>query len=367
MSLAGKLHIRVIWNGKRVSGVEIKSTRPNAFQLLQGQSIDKALHLVPMLFSVCGRAQQAAATAAVSAAQGNSMAQAPNLERAVTCEVMQEHLWRLMLDWPKLLNFPQQQKAFVQWHGALKTIAAGAGNPAALLPELCQLLLGITYEEYKRIDSYAGLTEWGKSRRGLLAPLYSALDHLESNLAFIDTPAATALLPHWTAVEAAQLISRQCNAEFAAKPQHEGKPGETGALADQQHVPLVRNLLAQRTTCLLARLIARVVDLLESAEALMQENGNNRIQAIAAAENTGLSLVLTARGMLMHWVQIEQGQIAKYQGVAPTEWNFHPQGALITGLTGLVESEEQRLLLIVKSFVLSLDPCVEYEIEVSHA
>jgi hypothetical protein len=255
----------------------------------------------------------------------------------------------------------------VQWHGALKTISTGSGNPAESLPALCQLLLGITYEEYKRIDSYAGLTEWGKSRRGLLAPIYSALDHLESNLGFIDRQEASALFPQWTAVEAAQLFGGHCNAEFAAQPQLEGKPGETGALSDRQHVPLLQELLHQRPMRLLARMIARVVDLLDSAEALMQENGSNRIQVIAAADNTGLSLVRTARGMLMHWVRIEQGQIAEYQGVAPTEWNFHPQGALITGLTGLVESEEQRLLLIVKAFVLSLDPCVGYEIEVSHA
>jgi Ni,Fe-hydrogenase I large subunit len=71
--------------------------------------------------------------------------------------------------------------------------------------------------------------------------------------------------------------------------------------------------------------------------------------------------------MLLHYVRIEAGRIAEYLTVAPTEWNFHPQGSLVSGLIGLKESDEERLMGTVKSYVLSLDPCVEYEIEISHA
>ena len=74
----------------------------------------------------------------------------------------------------------------------------------------------------------------------------------------------------------------------------------------------------------------------------------------------------TARGMLLHHVRIESGRVAEYWIVAPTEWNFHPQGAL-TGLIGLREGNAARLTETAMLFVLSLDPCVEFEIEVIHA
>jgi len=38
---------------------------------------------------------------------------------------------------------------------------------------------------------------------------------------------------------------------------------------------------------------------------------------------------------------------------------------LVSGLIGLKESDEERLMGTVKSYVLSLDPCVEYEIAIN--
>jgi Ni,Fe-hydrogenase I large subunit len=116
-----------------------------------------------------------------------------------------------------------------------------------------------------------------------------------------------------------------------------------------------------------ARLVARLVDLLDSAESLVQENLAGLVQSISASNNSGLSMVKTARGMLLHYVRIESDRIAEYLTVAPTEWNFHPQGALANGLIGLKENDAERLMRTANTFVLSLDPCVEYEIEISHA
>ena len=155
--------------------------------------------------------------------------------------------------------------------------------------------------------------------------------------------------------------------EFAAAPQHDEMPMETGMLAHNQHTPLLQDVLHNRPARLLARAIARLVDLLDSAEALAKENMSGRVQGISASDGTGLSIVRTARGMLLHYVSIEAERVANYLTVAPTEWNFHPKGALVSALTGLKESDAERLMATVKCFVLSLDPCVEYEIELNHA
>jgi len=53
--------------------------------------------------------------------------------------------------------------------------------------------------------------------------------------------------------------------------------------------------------------------------------------------------------------------------VAPTEWNFHPGGALASGLEGLEADDEQQLIRSTRLAVHALDPCVAYRVEVGHA
>jgi coenzyme F420-reducing hydrogenase alpha subunit len=364
---AGKLLLRIIWDGNVVLGVEVKSTRPKAYRLLKGRLPDNAVQLVPLLYSVCGKAQQAAAIAAVSAAQGLEWQPNKMLERRVACEAMQENLWRLLLDWPGVLGLQQEQQQFVYWHSALDEIAAGRGDAVNLLRELCHVLLGMDNEGWKQVDSHAKLAEWQNAGQGLLAPVLAAVDFKESKLDFVGKPAANALMPAWTVTDVLHILGSRLDHEFAAMPQHEGKPMETGELAHGKHAPLLQDLLRERPTRLLTRVIARLVDLLDSAETLADENITGRVQRVSASDAAGLSVVRTARGMLLHYVRIESERVAEYFTVAPTEWNFHPQGALSSGLTGLKESEAERLMETVKYFVLSLDPCVEYEIEIVHA
>lgn len=367
MSYSGKLSLRIVWDGNAVLGVGLKSTRPQAYRLLEGRSPDNAVQMAPLLFSVCGKAQQAAAIAAVSAAQGGELPDNGALERSVACEAMQENLWRLLLDWPGLLGLPQEQRQFVHWHGALNAIAAGHGNAEIFLAELLQVLLGVTDAEWKQLDSYAKLSDWRNAGQGLFAPVFAALEREEERLEFVGEPTPCALQPNWQATDVWQIYAGHFDHEFAAMPLYGGQPMETGALAHSQHTPLLQDMLRKRPSRLAARVIARLIDLLDSAEALAHENATGRVQNICASDATGLSVVRTARGMLLHHVRIEAGRVAQYLTVAPTEWNFHPQGALASDLGGLKESDAARLTNTVKNYVLSLDPCVEYEIGIDHA
>jgi Ni,Fe-hydrogenase I large subunit len=364
---SGKLNLRIVWDGHVVRGVEVKSTRPQAYRLLKGKSTRDALQMVPLLYSVCGKAQHAAAIAATSAAQGIKMQSDGALEREVVCEAMQEHLWRLLLDWPRLLGLPLHQQQFVHWHSALKEISNGRGSAENLLAELHQKLLGITAAEWTQIDQYSKLAEWQNRGQGLLAPIIEALDFEEENFEFAETCMQSELMPSWNASEILQLFKDNFGPQFAALPQSDGKSLETGALAQRQDSLLLRDVLSKHPARVQARLVARLVDLLDSAESLVQENLAGLVQSISASNNSGLSMVKTARGMLLHYVRIESDRIAEYLTVAPTEWNFHPQGALANGLIGLKENDAERLMRTANTFVLSLDPCVEYEIEISHA
>lgn len=354
MSDAGKLHLGIRWDGATVSAIEVKSTRPPAYRLLQGRSPEEAVQLIPLLYSVCGKAQQAAARAALI----QDYAQLEKLERGVACEAMQEHLWRLLLDWPKRLGLPPHQKSFVRWHAALNAIAAGDAENLKI--DLHQALLGMTASEWQQLDTHAQMLACLKTKQGLLAPIIVALEIRESRLDFSGEMQGIDLMPLWTTAQISRKFADKRDPAFAAMPHDRGRPLETGALAQAQHMPLLQDILRCRPLRLLARLIARLVDLLDSMTTL--QRGRSRI----GYESVGLAVVQTARGMLLHKVRMEAGRIAEYLIVAPTEWNFHPQGAL-SGLIGLQERNRTRLMETASLFALSLDPCVEFEIEVIHA
>jgi Ni,Fe-hydrogenase I large subunit len=66
-----------------------------------------------------------------------------------------------------------------------------------------------------------------------------------------------------------------------------------------------------------------------------------------------------ARGLLLHWVQLDaQGRVDAYQVVAPTEWNFHPDGALAQALMRLSPQDITGAALLGKAF----DACVDCQV-----
>ena len=75
----------------------------------------------------------------------------------------------------------------------------------------------------------------------------------------------------------------------------------------------------------------------------------------------------TARGLLLHRARVRDECVVDYQIVAPTEWNFHPEGALVRGLEGSTSDDEPGSLRAARLAVHALDPCVAFRVEVGHA
>jgi Ni,Fe-hydrogenase I large subunit len=153
---------------------------------------------------------------------------------------------------------------------------------------------------------------------------------------------------------------------FERVPSWQGAPAETGALARMRAQPWVAALVARSGRSALARLAARVVELV----ALVRPDTPQRARvagAVPIAPGAGLGWVETARGLLVHAVEVAAGLVRSYRIVAPTEWNFHPRGALAAGLTGVAATGEDELRRLVHLAVESLDPCVAYRVEVSPA
>jgi len=62
-----------------------------------------------------------------------------------------------------------------------------------------------------------------------------------------------------------------------------------------------------------------------------------------------------ARGLLLHWVQLDgDGAVRDYRVLAPTEWNFHPDGALARAVAALAPVDLDAARLLAAAY----DPCV---------
>lgn len=351
MADAGKLSLKIIWNGAAVRAVDIRSSRPLAAALLKGKTPAQVLQLVPLLFSVCGHAQGAAAQAALQAAQQIGLEDFARLEHKIRCEVVQEHLWRKLLDWPKLLGLPQQEKNFVKWYAMLREIAAGDAGMADLRLEFERDWLGMPLSDWRVLGD---VQAWWRTTQSPAAQLLAKLEE-QASAAWNKSE----LLPAWTAVQAQAACAGRWNAAFAAAPDRQGVAAETGAWSYHAAHPLLRG----NSPASLMRLLARLIDTAE----LLDGSGVSRLDAISPAAGEGLAVVRTARGLLMHHVQMEAERVKDYVNVAPTEWNFHSGGAYAQDMSELEEHDMERLKHRAHIMALSLDPCVAYEIEVQRA
>jgi Ni,Fe-hydrogenase I large subunit len=182
---------------------------------------------------------------------------------------------------------------------------------------------------------------------------------------------AVALMPEATLDRLlASLIPRlESETEFARFPRWDGAPAETGAIARRAATPLVAALLARDGASASTRFVARLVELAVLMGELRARTpaAAGPVRGHAVGDGVGLGLAETARGLLLHRVQVEQGLVADYRIVAPTEWNFHPDGPLPQGLAGRGAADSARLERDARTVVQSLDPCVACRVEIADA
>ncbi|MDD5058265.1 MAG: nickel-dependent hydrogenase large subunit [Sideroxydans sp.] len=156
-------------------------------------------------------------------------------------------------------------------------------------------------------------------------------------------------------------------------PRLSGQVVETGALARQMVAghPLVRDMVAHHGGSVLARVVARMLELalvipaMENWLKQIQPGAPFCVQAHELEEGRGVGLIEAARGGLGHWLDVRGGNIHNYQIIAPTTWNFSPRdaagepGALEQALVGLVADEGRNTApLAVQHVVRSFDPCM---------
>lgn len=303
----------------RIGAVNVASERPQVAQALRGRPADAAVRLVPLLFALCGKAQGRAAELALAAARGEEFP--AQLDAAIQHEALREHLWRWLLDLPPLLGEPALKDEFVAAAGWV------AGGQRA---ELAALLAD------QRIE--------------LLCRRLSAMED----------PAAGAprCLPP-LAARASLALWPQLDAGFCARPHWQGAAAETGAIARRQGGADS----AAAAGAFATRWLARLAELRDWAQDHAKVGAGGTASAVPVGPGRGRALVETARGLLMHEIALDEERIAEYFIVAPTEWNFHPQGPLADWLLGRPATDRAALQGFAARAVAALDPCVRWEIE----
>jgi Ni,Fe-hydrogenase III large subunit len=144
------------------------------------------------------------------------------------------------------------------------------------------------------------------------------------------------------------------DADFAQQPTWLEQPAETGAWTRLRH--------RQQQTAHSAwtRLSARWLELVELAASDLQDAGQGSAPllvsgALHLADGQALAWCEMARGLLLHWVQVDaEGLVRDYRVLAPTEWNFHPQGALAYTVAALPNNA----VSTARTLAAAYDPCV---------
>jgi coenzyme F420-reducing hydrogenase alpha subunit len=151
--------------------------------------------------------------------------------------------------------------------------------------------------------------------------------------------------------------------EFARRPVWRGAPAETGALAKLQSDALLQALMQRGHSRVPARFVARLREL----ALLLAGRSDTALGATALPDGSALAWVENARGLLLHRLRLVQGRTAGYRIVAPTEWNFHPEGALPAALRDAPAHDLESLRRRTRVLVDSLDPCVACSVEIEDA
>jgi coenzyme F420-reducing hydrogenase alpha subunit len=366
MSVEGCVRVSARLSGGRISSVAVRSDRPLAAdRLLSGRTPDEALAILPNLFAVCGRSQAVVAAAAVDAALGQAPGQAIHRrrERELAAEAAAEHAFRLLLDWPRVCGGEPDVALLSRMRSLLTNATVSESSWGAARDALIGMtearILGVELEPWLEQFSASEWLGWARSGRTGVAR----------------TMAALSALPAWQAEQTPMLsrparelfverIARRALAmpDFAAAPELDGAPAECGPLARGLRHPAIRDLA--RHDLIMARAFSRLA---EFAQILREETCAGQLEAASLGPGTGAAMGEMARGVLVHAVRVQAGRISAYAIVAPTEWNFHPRGALFRELEGRPARDAAEARRVLALAVATLDPCVALEAELSDA
>ena len=355
MNLAGRVRLR-----PGGTAPAIQSDRPLlATRLARGRPAKELPDTLAAVFALCAHAHRATSRRAIAAARGDAAPAQADEHRSLQLDTAREHVMRIAHDWHALLpGAPAPEPALRLRENPLWQPALGAEAQATALPQwLARDWLGMTADDWlaqHRADPLGHAARWCEQAD---TPLAHLLRSQRAPMQAIATPSRPLRLLEAPGLCMPQLAARMhTEPDFCARPDWQGEPAETGPWTRAIDPP------ASPLHNVWMRFVARLVDLLE----LALPQGAERLArgALSLGCGEGIAWTEMARGLLVHWVRLDDAtdgeRVADCRVLAPTEWNFHPQGILARALAGL--HGESRADQAARAAV-AFDPCVAFEVD----
>lgn len=369
MSVEGKITIDIKRERKTLTlkdSVKVSSSRrTNIADFLKGKSADEAISILPVIFNICGQAHAHAAKMAFDQPHDGSYL-------TVLCENAREHILRIFTGWnnddktdiskiqlSEIVGLVSKMKGVVENNSEDTT--SNVNQIAQQIRTFLQVnIFHVEPNQWLRFESDEELLNWAQNTQTIAGRfILTTYNKSWQCVGAIDPN----FLPQIDADKLCEKMHEDVGADFIAQPQWAGKCYETGALSRNKDHPLIGALAQQHGYGLLTRQIARLIEL---------ANIPNQIERHAKMSNTekskkGFGQVETARGRLSHSVILENNTILDYKILAPTEWNFHPNGAVtsaLQSLSALTNFANDEIEEIAELVIEAIDPCVAYEVRV---
>jgi hypothetical protein len=334
-------------------------------RLTRGRRAAMLPDLLGSLFTLCAHAHRLTARRAVLAACGRPVAEAERRRDALAIglHAAREHLQRLAIDWPRLGAVDAGDAA--RWIRDAPVIAMAAAlspqqealwrDAATALPQwLERRLFGMAPSDWLvrwRAEQGDWLDRWSQQHPHPVTHVLRAVRPQAQSLRWRSVPLDVTAHGEAGWRELAAAIA--ADPGFAGRPLWQGAPAETG--------PWTRQGANEPMDSAWDRLGARLADLARIAAGTGLACGALRLAAGEAIAWTEMS-----RGLLVHWVQLEGGDpdpaVSRAQRVhvlAPTEWNFHPDGAFARWLAACRSEVDDPA---VRLAAMALDPCLAFTI-----
>ncbi|MDD2724423.1 MAG: Ni,Fe-hydrogenase I large subunit [Methylovulum sp.] len=387
---AGSLNIELCLRSGRAADVRITSTRPDAAtRVLLGKTPEQVLTVVPLLFTLCGNAQAYAAVQVCRTALGLPSEPAMDAAREwlVQVETLREHAWRILLDWPSFIGLAPDKTHLAAWlkfDTQFRQLLFQDGRAFRLDSRLAPDKAGLT----RLLADLSALIDTAIFA-GRQAEFHALQTETQLQNWLVQNPAIAARLPdflyrqEWAAIGQnpitclpeidGQALERQIrNEEWAAfvrTPHWQGHCFETTLLNRQLGWPLIGVLHGQYGNGLIVRLLARLAEVANIPARLNQlwaQINDGAVLPVDCSISDGIALaqVQAARGLLIHRLVLRQGTVYDYRIVAPTEWNFHPEGVVVQGLRRLQAQNPDNLRQQAQLLVNAIDPCVAIHLKI---
>ncbi len=272
-------------------------------EMVVGKSVTEAAELLPRLFNLCRTAQAIAARAAFG------LPQDADWQGALQREIFKEHILKLCLKWPGQLSLASLNLP-PDWREGGGDVRRALFGSAGTLPA--------THEEFITfLETDVGI-----------APVLKAIDQL-----FAPFEAIRAALPLTSPMR-------------VFEPQMQ----ENSVAARHASHPVLRGLERSRGRGPLWTATAVALD----AEACLTQD------LPAPQMSVGRAVVPAARGLYGVEAEIDNGRVARFRRITPTDHLLVPGGSLDQSLATLAPKRARALAPLLLSI---LDPCFPVKLE----